>query len=62
MSPPTREARRAGSLLDPGVGASRGSRLPGWESSLGREAEMAEFTMEGWVEIRESRSLAVVGA
>jgi len=48
--------------LEPGLGASRCSKVLGLPKMAGRLREMAEFTTDGWLESRESRSVAVVGA
>ena len=68
--------------MEPGLGASRCSKVLGLPKMAGRLREMAEFTTDGWLqrcafrsgktnlesrfrlylESRESRSVAVVGA
>ena len=43
-------ARRGGSWFEPGLGASRWSRVLGLLKMVGRLREMAEFTTDGWLQ------------
>ena len=50
MSWRTRLARRGGSWLEPGLGASRWSKVLGLPRMAGRLREIAEFTTDGWLQ------------
>ena len=43
-------ARRGGSWLEPGLGASRCSKVLGLPKMVGRLREIAEFTTDGWLQ------------